>query len=71
MYEARNAAIGYDAGAVMEALDVDNVYLGEMLCLSPKLRDAILTCVIIRHCLHNHNTLYMQIVTWRNLSRQG
>ena len=56
----------------MEVLDVDKVYLGEMLCLSPKLRDAILTWVIIRHCLHQSQySTYMQIVTWRNSTYHG
>ena len=44
LYEARNAAIGYDTRAVMEALGADKVYLGELLCLSPELRDAIQVC---------------------------
>ena len=44
LYEARNAAIGYDARAVMEALDADKVYLGELLCLSPKHRQAVRYC---------------------------
>ena len=44
LYEARNAAVGYDARAVMEALDADKVYLGELLCLSPELREAVQVC---------------------------
>ena len=52
LYDARNAAVGYDTSAVMEELDTDKIYLGELLCLSPELRGCGIGTALVMQSLH-------------------